>query len=428
MRANDSVKNYPSTLRMYTNYTDRTIRKICKEIGPRESASESERKAQERVLEDLKTCSTEAKLEDFKTSKYAFMAWVPIDGILLILATALSLLNIPVGALACAIIAFLCLAFEFLMYKEFLDPIFPKATTCNAVGVKKPTGEVKQRIIFSGHIDSAYEWSFTHWGGKPLFFGGIIYPILGLLYFIVVSIIQMVKLGGVIGEVAGAPDILSWISLAFLPGFIFIMFFCNFKNTVMGCNDNLTGSITSVAVLKFLQDNGITFENTEVVAMTTACEESGLRGAKAYVKAHKEELNAIPTVFFGMDTLKELEHIAIYERDMTGTVKNDPRVCALMKKGAELAGLDVPYSSVWFGASDAAQVSKMGVPAACLAAMDPTGPRYYHTRRDTPEIMERKTLEKSLDICLQSLFIYDEYGLKDNYDDVVVKKVEETAE
>lgn len=129
-----------------------------------------------------------------------------------------------------------------------------------------------------------------------------------------------------------------------------------------------------------------------------------------------------------MDTLKELEYMAIYARDMTGTVKNDPRVCALMKKGAELAGLDVPYSTVWLGASDAAQVSKGGVPAACLAAMDPSGPRYYHTRRDLPEIMERKTLEKSLDICLQSLFIYDEYGLKDNYDEVKAGKEDKIEE
>ena len=422
MRANDCVKNYPSSLRMYTNYTDRKIRSICKEVGPRESGSESERKAQEIVLEDLKTCSDESRIEDFKMSKYAFMAWVVLDGLFLLAAVGLSFLRLPIVSVCLAAAALIILVFEFLIYKEFLDPFFPKATSCNAVGIKKPTGEVKQRIIFSGHIDSAYEWSFTQWGGHGLLIGGMIYAVLGLLYVTASSIVQIVSHGIIGGSFEGVSGIMRWAQLAFVPAFILILFFTNFRRPVMGCNDNLTGSITSVAVLKFLQDNDITFENTEVVALTTGCEEAGLRGAKAFVKAHKKELDEIPTAFFGMDTLKELQYMAIYAKDMTGTVKNDPRVCALMKKGAELAGLDVPYSTVWLGASDAAQVSKGGVPAACLAAMDPSGPRYYHTRRDLPEIMERKTLEKSLDICLQSLFIFDEYGLKDNYDEVKADK------
>ena len=407
---------------MYTNYTDRKIRSICKEVGPRASGSEAERKAQEIVLEDLKTCSDESRIEEFKIGKYAFMAWVVLDGLFLLAAVGLSFLNLPIVSLCLAGLSFILIFFEFLLYMEFLDPFFKKVTSTNAIGVKKPTGEVKQRIIFSGHIDSAYEWSFTHWGGHGMLIGGIIYALVGLIYVAASSIVQIVSCGITGGTFEGVPGIMRWIQLAFVPAFILIIFFTNFRRPVMGCNDNLTGSITSVAVLKFLEDNGISFENTEVVALTTGSEEAGLRGAKAYVKAHKDELNAIPTVFFGMDTLKELEYMAIYSRDMTGTVKNDPRVCALMKKGSELAGLDIPYSSVWFGASDAAQVSKMGVPAACLAAMDPTGPRYYHTRRDTPEIMERKTLEKSLDICLQSLFVFDEYGLKDNYDEVKVEE------
>ena len=52
--------------------------------------------------------------------------------------------------------------------------------------------------------------------------------------------------------------------------------------------------------------------------------------------------------------------------------------------------------------------------------MNPGPPRYYHTRLDTVEELVPKTVEKCLDICLQSLFIFDEYGLKENYDEVEV--------
>ena len=401
---------------MYTNYTTREIKKVCKTIGPRGSGSKEERTAQEHFVEEMKTGADEVKLEEFKVSPVAFMAWVVIDGAALLLAVLFSFLNLPIVSLCLTLVAFLCLFTEFLMYWKFLDPLFPKKTSANVIGTRKPTGEVKQRIIFSGHVDSAFEWRFMHLGGKALFFGGSGYAIAGLLYLFVISIVQTVLYGPAGGEVGAVFSGFRWAELAFVPAFILIMFFSDFKHPVPGANDNLTGSVTSIAILKYLEDNNIRFENTEVVAATVGCEECGLRGAEAYIKAHKAELDAVPTVFFCMDTLRDYDDMAIYARDMTGTVKNDPRVCALMKKAGADCGVELPYHSVYLGASDAAAVTKLGVPAACLAAMDPTGPRYYHTRLDTEELLVPKTIEKSLDICLHALFMFDEQGLKENYD------------
>lgn len=54
MHAKDSNANYPSRRREMANYTIREIKKVCKEIGPRESGEESERKAQAYVAESMK--------------------------------------------------------------------------------------------------------------------------------------------------------------------------------------------------------------------------------------------------------------------------------------------------------------------------------------------------------------------------------------
>ena len=415
MKPEEGVKNYPSTLRMYTNYTTREIKKTLKAFGPRASGSKEERAAQEHFVDEMKTGADDVKLEEFSVHPVAFMAWVVIDGLSLLLAVLFSFLNMPLVSLCLAALALVCLFTEFLMYWKFLDPLFPKKASANVIGTRKPTGEVTQRIIFSGHVDSAWEWRFMHVGGKALFFGGCGYAIVGLLYMIVVSIIQMAVCGPFGGEPAGAIVILRWIELGFVPAFILIMFFTNFGHPVPGANDNLTGTVTSIAVLKYLEDNNIRFEHTEVVAAAVGCEECGLRGSEAYIKAHKEELDAVPTVFFCMDTLRDYDDMAIYARDMTGTVKNDPRVCALMQKAGSDCGLELPLHTVYLGATDAAAVSKLGVPAATLAAMDPSGPRYYHTRRDTEELLVPKTIEKSLDICLHALYTFDEQGLKEQY-------------
>ena len=150
--------------------------------------------------------------------------------------------------------------------------------------------------------------------------------------------------------------------------------------------------------------------------MTSGCEEAGLRGSTAYARRHKEELLEIPSVFYGLETFTDYDDFAIYKRDMTFMVKNDERVCALMKAGAKKAGRDLKYEAVFLGASDAAAVSREGIPAATLAAMNPNPPRYYHTRLDTPAALVPKSIRFGIDTAIQSLFIFDEQGLKKEYD------------
>ena len=117
-------------------------------------------------------------------------------------------------------------------------------------------------------------------------------------------------------------------------------------------------------------------------------------------------LNIFPTLLLQND-------LSIYNKDMTGIVKNDTDACKLVKEGAKLAGYDVPYKTVSLGATDAAAISrsKSGIKATSFAAMDPAPARYYHTRLDTHENLDLKTIEASLDICLNTLFLYDEKGL-----------------
>ncbi len=410
MKANESVANYASSLRMYTNYTVREIKKICKNIGPRLAGSEQEYEAHKYIAKEMETCCDKVEIEAFKLAPEAFMSWVRIDGALIILAVLFAFLSLPVVSIVLAGIALMLLVCEFLMYWEFYDFLFPKKDSHNTIGVRKASGETKQRIIFSGHVDSSHEWTYTRLGGSPLLFfvGG--YGIVSMLYVLVSSILILAN--------AFSPevlDILKYIQLACIPGAIAVMFFVNFNITVEGANDNLTGTMASVAIMKYLEDNNIRYENTEVVAMAAGSEESGLRGSRAYVKRHIDELKEIPTVFIGLETFRDYDSMAIYARDMTGTVKMDSRVCSLVKKAGEYAGVDLPYSSVYVGASDGAAVQKLGIPAVTLASMDPGPPRYYHTRGDTADNMDMKTVEKCLDIALNTLFIYDEQGLQDSY-------------
>ena len=412
MKAEESVKNYAASVRMYSNYTVREIKKICKTIGPRPAGYEAEKKAQEYIAEELKTCADEVKIEPFKLAPKAFMSWVTVDGILIMISCLLNFFGLPYIGLALCAFAVIFMIGEFLLYKEFIDGIVPKKTSHNTYGVKKASGELKQRIIFSGHVDSSYEWTYTHLGGHILLYACGVLAVVSLIFVLVSSVLHTFN---IIEEGTLFYNIFHYGQFIGIPGGLLAIGFVNFRLCVEGANDNLTGTIASVAILKYLKDNDINLEHTEVIALSAGAEESGLRGSKAFCKAHKDDFNDVPTIFIGLETFRDYEDIAIYERDMTGTIKMDARVCKLLKKAGLDAGLDLPYSSVYMGASDAAAVQQAGIPAVTLAAMNPGPPRYYHTRGDVAENMDLKTVEKCLEISLNALFLYDEKGLADEY-------------
>lgn len=413
MKAQDSVKNYPSALREMTNFSVRGIKKICKDVGPRPAGSEQEHEAQKLMAAELDGACDKVEIEPFDVHPGAFLGWILTDGIMMIAATVLFFFGMSAIALALCALSLIFAIVEFLLYKKLLDPFFPKKTSHNVVAVRKPKGEVKRRIIFSGHADSANEWRFTYYGGSKLLVPIIGLSFVGILLGLVLGIWAVAAGHAFSAADSGALNVMRYVFLAWIPILFTALFFENKKRPVMGANDDLTGCFISMAVVKYMQQHDIRFENTEVWVVLTGSEEAGLRGAKAFCKAHKNELSDVETVFVGLDTIRDYDFAAVYSRDLTGTVKNDAGACALVKEAAKQTGLDLPYKSVFFGATDAAAVTQAGMKAVSVAAMDPAPAKYYHTRLDTADNLDIKTVEAVLGVALETAFLFDEKGLPD---------------
>ena len=77
-----------------------------------------------------------------------------------------------------------------------------------------------------------------------------------------------------------------------------------------------------MAAIKALDEAGIRFGKHRGCYDLLRFEEAGLRGAKAYAKAHEKELKEIPTAVVALDTFRDLETMAVYDRDLSGTLKH----------------------------------------------------------------------------------------------------------
>ena len=414
MKPNESVAKYDSEVRLYTNYALKHIKTICKSFGPRPVGGESEKKAQEYLKKELETTCDSVVREEFKCSDKAFMSWVPMCAIFVVLGHLFFTLGLPAVSIALAVISLLMIVFEFIFYLPVLDVFFPKKTSGNVIGVRKASGETKRRIIFSGHTDSAFEWTFTYLGGRPMVMTVIITAVVAVLLLIGGGIYALIAKEGMVWSSDNTVlKVLAVISYVTVPVLIGGIFFTNFKRPVMGANDDLSGCMVSAAVLKFMDANNIRFENTEVCAVFAGGEEAGLRGSKAWAKAHAEEMknDGVETVFVDFDTVREHEFMAIYDKDMTGVVKNDIRVAKLVQQAAKNVGYDVPIKAIELGSTDAAAISQAGLPATAFTAMDPSPARYYHTRLDTEDNLDPKTVEIGLKIALETAFLFDEQGI-----------------
>lgn len=414
MKSTESVGRYDSEVRLYTNYAIKHIKTMCKNFGPRPVGSEAEINTQEYLAKELETtCDTVLK-EEYKCSDKAFMSWVPIGATLIILSAIFFTLGLPVVSLVAGCLTLFLILAEFIFYKPVLDIFFPKKTSMNVTGIRKASGETKRRIIFSGHVDSAFEWTYTYHGGRPVVAGIIVTAVIAVLLNIGGGIYGMIAGNGIVWtDDSLTLKIIAIVMYVTLPVMVAALFFCNYKRPVTGANDDLSGCMVSAAVLKFMAANNIRFENTEVVALMAGGEEAGLRGSKAWAKAHADEMKAdgVETVFVSLDTISEIDFMAIYDKDMTGMVKNDKRVAALIQNAAKNVGHDVPIKTIELGSTDAAALSQAGIPASAFTAMDPSPARYYHTRLDTEDNLDPKMLETGLKIALETAFLFDEQGI-----------------
>lgn len=397
------------------DYSFDSIKYICEEIGPRESGMPNERKAQEWLKKELldNGWADEAVIENFTVSRHGLVGFTKIVSVFMVIAAALQFVAYFVGGtaatvchaltIALAALSLLTTVLEFLMYKPFIDPLLPKTQSGNVYARYKSAGETKRRIIFSGHCDSAYEWTLMKI--KPAFMiTVIVFCIVGLLGSSAIVIADLARAATPVWSLA--------VTSVFIPFYVLLFFFCTFKVVVPGANDNLTGVLASVSVLKCLKESGIRFENTEVDVVLTGSEEAGLRGAFAWAKKHRDEIldSNVETVFVGLETLRDWDYLNIYNRDLTGTIAHDAGAVKLLDKASAACGRPLKHFSVFFGASDAAAITKSGLRATCLAGMDPTPADYYHNVKDTADNMDRKTYSLGLDIAIEAAEIFDREG------------------
>ena len=378
---------------------------ICNTFEKRGPGDYGEKQACEYAAEQMKEYGCDrVYVEPFKENPNSFLGWIYITITCCFIALGAYFLNVPIVSIIAIAIGLVLCVLQFGLYKKTVDKLFKEKTGHNAAGFKKPTGEVKRRIIFNGHPDGAWEWPFKY---KFTYLGFDIHMFVCFIGAFYTLGIAIAKLAGALND--DLAKTLGLVALVFVPFWFGLYFMWNEKRIVDGANDNLSGCYIGMAILKMLKDEGIEFENTEVGVVLTGSEEAGLRGAKAWAGKHAKEFEDVPTFVFSYDTIAQSEQLMVNYRDLNATVKVDKDVSDLFMEAC--AELDIPVKKGFVpplgGATDSAAFAQAGMRATGITALNHALPDFYHTRLDTPDALNADCLAKCFAASVKALEMFD---------------------
>ncbi len=402
-------------------YAYELVKAICTEVGPGVPGSLQERKRAAIIRQELESHlgAGNVIVEEFTLAPRAYVGAVPLGSLLTLVA---ALLNVSLGcitgippwvtataALALSIIAPLPFLLEFVLYREFVDPLFAKKTSVNVIGTlhKPGTSEVKRLLILSGHHDSAWENTWLRFLGYGFYFA-VATMFLGSIAMLAMSTIQM---AGVITGNASAVrcGTLGWALLAYpiVPAIIFGTFYTRGgKNggTVPGAADNLSACALAVALCRFLVRNpSYVPDGTEIRFISFGSEEAGLRGSRRYVERHLEELKRLDVRMLNFETVAHPE-IPILTSDQSGSVRNAPEMVQSAVAAAERARVPYQVRAATLGiGSDAGPFSEAGLKATTLLPFKVPQQMvaFYHQKWDGPEVLTIEPLLNVLKLALE---------------------------
>lgn len=387
-------------------YMKDEITHIIKTYGKRPPASEGEKKAVEYMEEVCKPMTHSSKIEPFTLHPSAFYGWIYIDVAIMLIGFILAFF-IPVLTVLCTFMFMYIMIREFVFYQECVDPLFPKKTSYNMWALRKAKVETRQRIFYNGHPDAAQQWTFNHYFGGIGFVAHFIISMIGIVYLFCMSVASIIvnfvvtkSAQGFLSPVkfgSGAVpqqimQILLLLTLIFLPGWLLMLWLWDERIVVDGANDNLTGCYLGIAVLKFMHDNNIELDYTDVGVAITGSEEAGLRGGYAFAKEHKYDYLDVPTVFIGYDTMHEEKYLYVNVSDLNTTVKSNKYACDLYVQACKNTGVHVQTGTVPLGATDNAAFNKNGLISVGVTALNHNLQDYYHTVKDNYDNLDADCL------------------------------------
>jgi hypothetical protein len=355
--------------------------------GPRESATEGERRAAEWLAGELRESGARnARVEEEPEANGTF--WWPIG--LLAGAGALAGLAARRGGRATRALAALTGAAASALIADELPPgrrrfrrLLPKRSAHHVLAEMGPP-DADRTIVVMAHHDAAH---------SAFFFNPAITEAIGErapwvfenndtsppLMWPTVAGPAVMAAGAALGSrrLTGLGTFLSAASAAFMAHI-------GAGEVVPGANDNGTGCIAQIAIARALADRPP--ENTRVLFLSTS-EEALCEGMGLFMERHAAELPTDRTFFLCLDTVGSPTLLALRGEGMLKLREYPAASLELVESTAEELGIEMPFRELRLrNATDGVFPLAAGYQCVSVASCNEwKNPSNYHWKTDTPD-------------------------------------------
>jgi hypothetical protein len=363
--------------------------------NPRGSATTAERQAAEYTSAELRSVGVNnVKLEPFIGLRSLWLFLALVFGLALVGHAAFWLLRQPVGDYPALLVSLLAFGLSgLLIWRKFTFHDFPlknalhHAPSQNVIATISPVGEVRNKVVMVGHLDShrAVFWFASD-------FLVVLFALLSFVTLYGVYLAVVVYILAILTQI----QFFAWIGLA-LALFHFLGWFTGVTADLgkysPGANDNASAAGTILALAERLRDQPL--QNTELWLAFTGCEESGCDGMISLIKEHGDILK--DALFIDLEMVGIGDRLCYITEEGNLRRRHIPKdVEALLKEVGESFNLDAIRTPRVGAFTEGGTLWEHGFKAACLSAHYQGSPFLpeWHRLTDTPKRLQEASLEQ----------------------------------
>ncbi len=400
MKANETFERYDGKVRECCNYAVRSSKSFMEnaDTNKRQAGGKAELVLRDQLTKDLKEFCDEVDEVSFYAKQKAYITSNLLTFIFMV-ATAVfvilfSLVN-PYFILAALVTALLSL----LAALGVFGGTSKSVEDINVFARRKSTGEPAARIIFEANLDAPFKRNISRGTAALLKF----LTLLGVALYIAFCVVMLLVDNGTLNF--GFQDELEYLAYG-LP--IFVIFPLILSRTVStgssfpGVADNLLGAYAACGAMRYMSEQDLRLESTELCVLLTSSKEAKNAGAKAFVRDFKADLDALDTTILCFDS--------IYDPDSLNVVSKGRKVSKLVDEAAANAGVLLTDHNPKYHKGDLKVYDKAGLAAAQISSLPDEVPPFYRNENDDVDLLNPNAVhavEGAIKVALEAAYALD---------------------
>ena len=400
MKASETFERYDGKVRECCNYAVSSSKSFMEnaDTNKRQADGKAELVLRDQLTKDLKEFCDEVDEVSFYAKQKAYITSNLLTFIFLV-ATAVfailfSLVN-PYFILAALVTALLSL----LAALGVFGGTSKSVEDINVFARRKASGEPAARIIFEANLDAPFKRNISRGTAALL----KILTLLGVALYIAFCVVMLLVDNGTLNF--GFQDELEYLAYG-LP--IFVIFPLILSRTVStgssfpGVADNLLGAYAACGAMRYMSEQDLRLESTELCVLLTSSKEAKNAGAKAFVRDFKADLDALDTTILCFDS--------IYDPDSLNVVSKGRKVSKLVDEAAANAGVLLTDHNPKYHKGDLKVYDKAGLAAAQISSLPDEVPPFYRNENDDVDLLNPNAVhavEGAIKVALEAAYALD---------------------